>query len=274
MSPARAPTPSSTPSCVCYQNKSAIPLPVLPWPLPALLTWGAAWWLYQAALGWWGSPLLALLLASGLGWVASGLVAGWWRRWLLALGFPLALVLTGTVAVPAWVWLLPLGLLLALYPLQAWRDAPLFPTPAGALDALAQHAPLPAGAWVLDAGCGLGHGLLALRAAYPQAQLWGVERSRPLALLCRLRCRFARVDRGDIWRLDWGGCQLVYLFQRPESMARAAAKAQREMAPGTWLVSLAFEVPGLSPSACLPAPAPQGALWLYRIGPAGGQVKA
>ena len=41
----------------------------------------------------------------------------------------------------------------------------------------------------------------------------------------------ARVRRADMWKTDWSGYQMVYLFQRPESMARAAAKAQAEMAP-------------------------------------------
>ena len=64
------------------------------------------------------------------------------------------------------------------------------------------------------------------------------------ALLCARRCPWAQVHWGDMWRADWSGYQLVYLFQRPESMARAAAKAQAEMAPGAWLVSLEFAVPG------------------------------
>ncbi|MFT4241307.1 MAG: class I SAM-dependent methyltransferase, partial [Acidovorax sp.] len=125
-------------------------------------------------------------------------------------------------------------------------------------------APLPPGAAVLDAGCGLGHGLMALRVAYPQARLHGLEWSWPLALLCRLRCPWARVRRGDIWAADWGEYQMVYLFQRPESMARAAAKARAEMAPGSWLASLAFEAPGLGAGVRLPSFAGQ-AVWVYQV---------
>ncbi|HRO53366.1 MAG TPA: class I SAM-dependent methyltransferase, partial [Alicycliphilus sp.] len=47
--------------------------------------------------------------------------------------------------------------------------------------------------------------------------------------------------------------------------ARVAAKACAEMAPGGWLVSLAFEVPGQRACAHLPAFAGQG-VWIYRIG--------
>ena len=47
-------------------------------------------------------------------------------------------------------------------------------------------------------------------------------------------------------------------------MARAAAKAQAELAPGAWLVSLEFAVPGVLPSAQLRAPGGR-VVWLYRM---------
>ena len=39
-----------------------------------------------------------------------------------------------------------LGGLLLVYPLNAWRDAPIFPTPSGALQGLAAQLALPPGA--------------------------------------------------------------------------------------------------------------------------------
>ncbi len=234
----------------------------LRWPLAAALTWVACWVIYGGTqrLGW--VPWLALLCACvvGLGCAVFGSTP--WRRTILALGFPLSLALSGGGS--AWVWLLPLALLLALYPLNAWRDAPLFPTPAHALRDLAGAASLPPRARVLDAGCGLGDGLKALREAYPDAELHGVEWSWPLRAACALRCPWARVRQGDIWRADWSAYAMVYLFQRPESMARAAAKARAELAPGAWLVSLEFEALDLRPTGRLQAPDGR-AVWLYRM---------
>ncbi len=236
----------------------------LRWPLPALLAWAAAWALFLG-LRMAGAPaLLALLGGTLLGVVGSVWGGSWWRRAVVGSGFPLSLALSGALVVPAWAWLLPLGLLLLVYPINAWRDAPLFPTPEGALDHLPDLAPLPPGARVLDAGCGLGQGLQALRRAYPLAQLHGLEWSRSLRLLCAWRCPWAQVTQGDIWRADWSGYQLVYLFQRPESMARALAKARAELRPGAWLVSLEFAVGGELPTGRLDGV--QGRpVWLYQM---------
>jgi SAM-dependent methyltransferase len=254
-----------------------VPRHRLVWPLPALLVWLTAWagW-HLARLG--GlEPGAALALGGLIGALGAWIERSGWRRLLIGLGFPLAVLLGGpATTLPAWLWPLLLLVLLAAYPVQAWRDAPFFPTPPDALDGLAEQAALPPGAAVLDAGCGLGHGLQALRRVYPAAQLHGIESSRLLRFGAAWRCRAVRelqLRHGDMWAHDWQPYQLVYLFQRPESMAQAAAKAQREMAPGSWLVSLEFSVPDLQPWAVLARPGTRP-VWIYRIdhdaGPATG----
>lgn len=236
----------------------------LPWPLPALLVWASAWAVFisLARAGW--GVALALLAGAALGVLGSVLGHSWWRRFMLALGFPLSLLASGLVSLPAWLWLLPLGFVLLVYPINAWRDAPIFPTPLAALDGLPGVIALAPGARVLDAGCGLGAGLRALRRAWPEAELHGLEWSWPLRWACALRCPWARVRRADIWRASWADYQVVYLFQRPESMARALAKAQAEMAPGSWLVSLEFEVAGQACHRRLQAPDGRP-VWVYAL---------
>jgi SAM-dependent methyltransferase len=235
----------------------------LHWPLPAVLAWGAAWGVFAALPRWGSTPELALGVASALGVVTSLLGDSWWRRVMIGLGFPLSLLLTQAASLPAWVWLVPLLALLLIYPLNAWRDAPLFPTPSHALKDLAAQAYLTSNALILDAGCGLGDGLRALRAAYPQAQLTGIEWSWPLRALCALRCPWATVRQGDIWVKDWSCFDMVYLFQRPESMPRAATKAAAELKPGAWLVSLEFEAQALQAQAVLRT-AQGKPVWVYR----------
>jgi SAM-dependent methyltransferase len=244
------------------------------WPLPALGAWALAWLAFAGAraagLGTLAAAAGAALLGVGLARAASSRM----RAAIVAAGFPLSLLDGGAAAaLPAWAWLAPLAALLLLYPARAWRDAPLFPTPAGALDALPQRLPLADGARVLDAGCGLGHGMRALRRAYPQARIDGIESSLPLAWWAGRRCRLARVRRGDLWARSWADYALVYLFQRPESMAPALAKARAEMAPGSWLASLAFAVPDTAADAVLRCPDGR-LLWLYRAGPAAPRAGA
>lgn len=233
------------------------------WPLPAVLAWALAWGAFAGLQRLGAATVVALVVACAVGVALSLLGPTWWRRLMIGLGFPLSLALSGVVNLPAWAWLLPLALLLLIYPLNAWRDAPLFPTPPNALKDLAARAALSSSALVLDAGCGLGDGLKALRQAYPQAQLHGLEYAWPLRALCALRCPWARVRQGDIWRVGWQPYAMVYLFQRPESMSRAMVKAQAELETGAWLVSLEFEAHDWVPTARLQCPDGRP-VWLYQ----------
>ena len=237
---------------------------LLRWPLPALLSWGSAWLAFAGlkatglALG--PSVLLAALLAGGL----ALLHRARWRRLIVALGFPLSMLFVlRSAALPPWAWLLPLALLALAYPRRTWSDAPWFPTPQGALLALRELAPLAPNSQILDAGCGLGHGLKELRLAYPDARIEGIEWSGLLARLAARACPWAKIHRGDMWAQDWRSFALVYVFQRPETMARVWAKACAEMPASACLVSLDFQVVGQTPVATL-ALSRGHSLWVYR----------
>jgi len=238
------------------------------WPLPALLSWLAAWFIYAVAVAAGLAPGPALVAGAAVGAALAALQRERWRRLIVALGFPASVLALGWQggegAARGLLWLAPLALLWWLYPRRSWSEAPLFPTPRGALAQLPALAPLPPGARVLDAGCGVGDGLRELVHAYPQARVEGVEWSRPLALLARWRVRHATVRRGDLWADHWAPFALVYVFQRPESMPRVWTKACAEMAPGAWLVSLDFAVPDVQAAASWQLPGGQF-VWLYRL---------
>lgn len=169
-----------------------------------------------------------------------------WRRATVLLGMAVILTLLAWNLRPNPLWALAaLALLLIVYPVSAWRDAPLFPTGQDSL------APLEGGPWqsarqVLDLGSGLGDGLIALRRIFPLARLTGVEMSRLLVVLSQLRCPWARIVREDMWAIDWSGFDLVYVFQRPETMARLWDKAHHSLAPGAWVISFQFPVSELT----------------------------
>ncbi len=235
------------------------------WPLPALLAWGAAWLIFAGLTSLHVAAWAAFAAASATGVLLSAWGTTGWRRLFIAAGFPLSLIASGLAgSMPAWAWLLPLMLLALLYPVNTWRDAPLFPTPEGALRGLAALAPLPQAAAVVDAGCGVGDGLRELHREYPAACIVGLEWSWPLRIACAWRCRFAHVRRADIWTADWSSYDMVYLFQRPESMPRARDKAERELRPGAWLASLEFEVRSIEPRHVLRCPDGRS-VWLYQV---------
>jgi hypothetical protein len=234
------------------------------WPLPALAAWAACWAAFVGVGRLGGSEAAAFIAAGLLGAMLALTGATPWRRIFIGCGFPLSLAASGAAgSLPAWAWLLPLALLALVYPFRAWRDAPLFPTPTGALEGLSRRVPLAAGARVLDAGCGLGAALHELHGQYPRAALEGIEWSWPLRLACAWRCRFASVRRGDIWAASWAPYALVYLFQRPESMPRAVEKASHELAAGAWMASLEFAAEMLVPEHVLEG-ADGRCVWLYR----------
>lgn len=248
---------------------SSLSAPRLPWPLPAVAAWLLAWGAFaaSAAAGAGAGPAFAAAVVVGAAVAATA--QGRWRRLLAGAGFPLsALALGALPGLPGWAWLVAAVPLALAYPLKAWRDAPFFPTPADALQGLDGVVTLPAGARVLDAGCGLGHGLAALHRLWPAAHCEGVEWSAPLAWLAARRCRFARVRRADMWAGSWAGVDLLYVFQRPESMDRVAARADAEMAPGSWLVSLEFPIAGREALARVGAPGGRP-VWVYRVGQSG-----
>ena len=227
------------------------------------MAWGGSWLCYGLLQKSGVAPWLAVSIATGAGALVSVLAGSFWRCVAVAAGFPLSLLLSGAVSLPAWAWLLPLIIVALVYPMNAWRDAPLFPTPTDALFGMDQQAPLKPGASILDAGCGLGHGLRALRAVYPQATMHGIEWSWPLRALTAVLCPWARIRQGDMWRADWSAHDMVYLFQRPETMPRAVEKAMAEMRPGAWLVSLEFPAKALKATAVLEMVEGKP-VWLYR----------
>ena len=89
-----------------------------------------------------------------------------------------------------------------------------------------------------------------------------------MARLAARRVSGAQIDRADMWAASWAGFDLVYLFQRPETMARAWAKAVAELGSrpgGGWLVSLEFAVPGIEPTGRVQAGSGRP-VFVYRIG--------
>jgi SAM-dependent methyltransferase len=212
------------------------------------------------------TDIWAFLGATLFSALLSNLGSTLWRRCLIVLGFPLSqLLINSTVmSMPPLAWLGLVLLIAAVYPLNAWSDAPLFPTPSKALVQVPEHISLKEGAKILDAGCGLGDGLRALKSVFTHSEFSGLEMSWPLRFFSALRCPWAKIRQGNIWLADWSEFDMVYMFQRPESMPKAVEKAARELRPGAWLVSLEFEARSLKANAMVYG-SDGRPVWMYRI---------
>src|SRR3990167_7866108 len=183
---------------------------------------GVAVLLYLGAqLSAWRPSALAAALLQGL--LAAGLARGlglsrWWG-WL-NLGFVPGLVLVSGAALPSWVFLLGLALLVLQAP--DFRFVAL--------------------------GCGPAGSLLSLARQFPRAQFVGVETaplSFVIAWLRALPRSNCRIRYENLWRTDLAQFDVVYCFLSPAPMARLWAKAQAQMPAGSHLVSNTFEVPGV-----------------------------
>ena len=131
---------------------------------------------------------------------------------------------------PAWAWLLAAAAAAAGLPAAGLaRCAVLSDAAPMRLAAAWTPAVGAAAARVLDAGCGLGHGLAALRRAVAAgASCTGVEWSPPLACAAALRCRWARVRRGDMWAASWAGLRPRLPLPAPGEHGARFDKAARE----------------------------------------------
>lgn len=190
----------------------------IPWPLPPLLVWLLAWGAYLVLVQAGQGPGTAAVLISLAGCLAARWGQSRGRRLIIGLGFPLSwLWLADWATLAAPLWLLPLAVLLLLYPPSAWR----LHDPAAEPDfgPLRERLELPPMARIVAVGPlpGLPNGqplgplLRALERAFPDARCTGLCPSWADWLWAHLSGSQARLLRTDPWRSDWSACELLLL---------------------------------------------------------------
>jgi hypothetical protein len=240
--------------------------------LRAPLTRAAAIYCLSVPLAWTLAPrgfaweFLAAIFALMLVPVAR--LGPWWlvinAVFLPALTTALKLALS-----PLWALAALAGLVL-LYG-KIWRSrVPIFFSSRRAQAALVKLLPSDRAISFVDVGCGDGRVLARLASSRPESRFEGIEHALGLWFAARLRCRSLRkqckVLHGNLWSRTLTQYDVVYAFLSPTVMERLWDKAQREMRPGTLLVS-AYGVPNVSAHEHIEVPdAFRTRLHVWRIG--------
>ncbi|MDR3087321.1 MAG: class I SAM-dependent methyltransferase [Azoarcus sp.] len=228
-------------------HPAALP-PALKAILAQVCGWGLVWLSGVTGFLPGGSWALAFIQS-----VAATLAAATMRsaRWWLPIHFVFTPLLFAALSpgLPPGIWLTAFAVLALIYWSSFRTQVPLFLSTRQTAVALAELLP-PGPAAVLDLGCGIGSLLIPLAELRPDARLTGIETAPAPFVLARLRARkrpAITIMRGDFFAHSWAEYDLVYAFLSPVPMSRVWEKAQREMKPGSLLVSNSFAIPERPP---------------------------
>lgn len=171
----------------------------------------------------------------------------WWL--LIAFLFPLAMGLAlGLGQMPAWPFGLAFLLLALVFSNTTRGRVPLYLTNDETVSVLKRLMVERGFKTMTDLGCGLGGVVRGLDGEGRRAR--GVENAPGLVFAARLLAKVSgrgAIHRGDLFRADMSGEDLVYAFLSPTPMSALYAKLSREMKPGSLFVSNSFAVPDRDP---------------------------
>lgn len=146
--------------------------------------------------------------------------------------------------------------------------APFVPMEPDVVERVVNLAQIKQGEIFYDLGSG--DGRLVIAAAMRGARAYGVEidflrvwYSR--AWLKLLRLKKAQIIRKNIFKVDLSGADVVCLYLLQETNEKIQAKLEKELRPGTRVVSLAFEFPNWKPVFIEPRGNIYGPIYLYKI---------
>jgi hypothetical protein len=104
----------------------------------------------------------------------------------------------------------------------------------------------------------------------PRSHVEGIEIAPLPWLISVLRAKFCRsgvrFSLGDYRALNFADYDVIFAYLSPAAMLALWDKAQLEMRPGSLLISLEFDIPGVHPSRCVQAEQGSPALYVWEMG--------
>lgn len=228
-----------------------------------LLAAGIAWWMNISLGGW---ILIAAVVAGMLTYQSE--LPRWWI--LIQILFMPAAAMVYSLALPAWIFLLALMVLVAVFGGVFSSRVPLYLSGVSACEVLERLMPAERNLYFLDLGCGTGSVLHYLDQRFPFGMFQGVETAPIPFVICWLRSKIGRaqfkVMYTDMWKINLARYDVVYAFLSPQPMPDLWQKVQREMRPGSLFISNSFAVPGVEPDEVIELGAGRAtALFVWRI---------
>jgi len=151
------------------------------------------------------------------------------------------LILAGTLFILKLLYVLAFG-----WTLPVTRGALFVSTASVRIKTFLNAVPMETGELLVDIGCGDGRVLRAAHRRYGVKAI-GFE-VNPLAYLTArvlgLRTPGIRIKRGNFWPEDLGDADVVFCYLFPDVMERLAGKLEKELRPGTRVISCNFPLPG------------------------------
>lgn len=205
-----------------------------------------------------GMTLLSVALLQGL---LAALIT--WRtglaRWWCAIGllFAPALLAASVLELPPLLFLLVFIFLLGLYWSTFRTQVPFYPSGPAVWREVAQLIADRPGVRLVDIGSGLGGLVLDLARRRPDGRFCGIELAPLPWLVSWLRARLqgcgASFVRGDYAALDFARYDVVFAYLSPAAMAALWRQAEKQMLPGSMLVSYEFRIAARVPDKTIAA---------------------
>ncbi len=136
---------------------------------------------------------------------------------------------------------------------------PYVTTPKWAIDWLANNLRIQERDVVMELGCGDARVLATLAKRFPHAKFLGIEIQWWPWLLAKWRTRSLpniKIARGDLFHFDLSPAHFIYGFYITNFMDRLQSKLQRDLLPGTKVISYGFKFQNWKPVQEIPNPGP------------------
>lgn len=221
----------------------------------ALLTVASITWAVNfAAIAYFGTNLdipfftlvlMQALFAATLSYLAG--MASWWR-WI-HLCFPLTAWFMFQWHIPNAVYLVGFVLSLSLFWTTFRTQVPFFPSRPVVWQQVANIIPQDRPVRLIDIGSGLGDMSMYMSKVRPDSQIEGIEIAPLPWVISYIRAKFRRSSAkfilGNYQALDFASYDVIFAYLSPAAMRLLWDKASKEMRPGSLLISLEFEIPGV-----------------------------